>query len=271
MASTETSPLIRRVSAKTLAVASDTGGSPTQRQQVFDFLEAETASGKRYEIFMIILILVNVLAFIVGTLFVEEYNQEPWASRTEGICGNVCDAIWFGNYADNGLRMLGLGATSVLEIVTVLVFTVEYGLRLWVCDLESSTYQGLLGRLRFIPTFFSVVDLASTLPFYVDAFIFRNSDLVGSSFLRMFRLLRMMRVEGRYDTALTMVDDVFAAQKAILGTALFVGITTWLTVSSLYYIVERQSTSMIYCGAAPDYCTEAGEIDVSLCHIDVWG
>jgi hypothetical protein len=87
----------------------------------------------------------------------------------------------------------------------------------------------------------------------------------------MFRLFRMMRVEGRYDTALTMFDDVFYNQKDILGTALFIGVTTWLTVSSLYYLVEHRSTDMIYCGWAPDYCGDADEIDVSLCTIDSWG
>jgi len=111
-----------------------------------------------------------------------------------------------------------------------------------------------------------LVDLASTVPFYVDSFILRDSDLVASQFLRMFRLFRMMRVEGRYDTALTMFDDVFYNQREILGTALFVGVTTWTTVSSLYYLVERRSTEMIYCGAG--YCPD---IDTSLCEIDYWG
>lgn len=243
----------------------------TKREQLFDFLEAKTPAGKRYELFMIILILANVLAFILGSLFVEEYNPVDWAKREGGICGNLCDALWFGNYVDNGLQLLNLGATSILELVTIAVFTVEYILRLWVCDLESPRYQGFMGRLRFIPTFFSLVDLASTLPFYIDAFFLRHTELAASSFLRMFRLLRMMRVEGRYDTALTMVDDVFAAQKGILGTALFVGLTTWLTVSSLYYIVERKSTGLIYCGAAPNYCGDADDIDTSLCSIDFWG
>ena len=66
------------------------------------------------------------------------------------------------------------------------------------------------------------------------------------------------------------VDDVFRAQKGILGTALFVGVTTWLTVASLFYLVERKSTAMIYCGAAPDYCPQ-DEMDTSLCVIDSWG
>lgn len=176
--------------------------SPSRRRAIFDFLEAKTAAGRKYESLIIFLIVANVLAFIIGSLFVEEYNDASWAKRDKGICQDLCDSLFFGNYADNGLESLQLGTTSILEIMTVAIFTLEYILRLKTCDLEDPKYKGFWGRLRYIPTFFSMVDLASTLPFYVDAFL-PNTDVAGSAFLRMFRLLRMMRVEGRYDTALT--------------------------------------------------------------------
>jgi hypothetical protein len=251
----------------------------TWRHSLFDFLEAKTRAGRCYESFIILLIALNVLAFILGSLFVTKYNPAPWAARSSDsddatICGNVCDSLWFGNYSDNYLEFLNVGTTSVLELVTIAVFTVEYLLRLYTADLINATLYGggIMGRLRWIPTFFSMVDLASTLPFYLDAFYLRDSDLLATSFVRMFRLFRMMRVEGRYDSALCLVDDVFLAQRGILGTALFVGFTTWMTVSSLYYLVERKNHDFIYCGAAPDYCKASGDdIDTSLCTIDHWG
>jgi len=75
-------------------------------------------------------------------------------------------------------------------------------------------------------------------------------------------------MEGRYDMALGLIDDVFYAQKSVLGTALFVGITVWGVLSSFFYIAERKNPDMIYCGAAPD-CDD--DIDTSLCKIDDWG
>jgi Ion transport protein len=203
-----------------------------RRHGIYEFLEAKTPSGRIYETAMIILILSNVFAFIVGSLFVEEYNDASWAQRgsEDALCDNLCDALWFGNYRDNGLQFLHLGATSVLELITIFVFTAEYVLRLYVCDLEDERFRGVVGRLRYVPTFFSMVDLVSTVPFYVDAFVFTKTDMASSAFLRMFRLFRMMRVEGRYDTAFFMIDDVFRAQKDILGTALFIGATTWISV-----------------------------------------
>ena len=274
----ETTPLLQSGSSDAAAAAAaqqqqqQQQEAPPQekrrRQELYDFLEAKTPAGRIYERFIIVLILINVVAFCASTLFVEEYNDVPWASRKSGLCQKLCDALWFGNYRDNGLDdLLHLGSTSILEIFTVGVFSIEYVLRLYIADLESDKYQGFWGRLRYLPTFFSLVDLASTLPFYVDAFFLRNTDLNSSAFLRMFRLLRMMRVEGRYDTALTMVDDVYQQQKGILFTAVFVGVTTWLTVSSLYYLVERRNLDMIYCPT----CSDNDELDTSLCFIDSWG
>jgi hypothetical protein len=279
--------------------ATTVSASEARRRHLYQFLEAQTPGGRLYERFMIALILLNVFCFIVGSLFVEDYNPVSWAQRgsEDQFCDSLCDALWFGNYGDNGLGFLQMGATSILELCTILVFTVEYILRLYVCDLEDPKYQGVMGRLRYIPTFFSMVDLVSTVPFYVDAFVLTNTELGSSAFLRMFRLFRMMRAEGRYDTAIFLIDDVFRAQKGILGTALFIGGTTWISVckcmgggrgvlliatvlslifphfaASLYYLAERKNKDMIYCGAAPDYCGEdSTDLDTSLCEIDAWG
>ena len=215
--SSETTPLIAHGNSLG-ASSSSASGREESRVQLYEFLEAKTPAGQWYEYAIMGLIAINVLAFILASLFVEEYNGDAgeWARRDTGICQNLCDALWFGNYRDNGLGFLGLGSTSILELVTIAVFSVEYILRLYTCDLEDPKYQGVFGRLRYIPTFFSLVDLASTIPFYVDAFVFRDTDLAGSAFLRMFRLLRMMRVEGRYDSALSMVDDLFLCGKDIV-------------------------------------------------------
>jgi Ion transport protein len=150
------------------------------REKVFAFLEAKSPAGRIYERFTMILIVINVLAFIVATLFVEEYNPEPWAMRDGGICGKLCDALWFGNYKDNGLEFLQMGTTSILEVVTVFVFSIDYLSRIWTADLENERFEGVVGRLKYLPTFYSIVDLASTVPFYVDAFVLTHSDLVAS-------------------------------------------------------------------------------------------
>lgn len=178
MSTSETTPLI---SDSDRTEQSTNNNSSTFRHNVFLFVEGKSPSGRIYERFTAILIVINVLAFVMATLFVEEYNSDaPWAVRGGVVCGNVCDALWFGNDPNNGLHGLGLGTTSVLEIITVLLFSIDYMCRLWTADFEDPKFEGVLGRFRYLYTFYSIVDLASTVPFYVDAFILTKSDLVAS-------------------------------------------------------------------------------------------
>ena len=239
-----------------------------ERTWLFNFLEAKTDAGLAYEQFTIFLIFLSVAAFVASSLFIKEYNSGPLAEK----CGKYCDALWFGNYADNALSGLGIGAASILEIFIVGVFTLDYIFRFYTADMIDAKYSGFKGRVRFVFSFFSMVDLASTVPFYVDAFLLPNTDLAASNFLRMFRLLRMMRVEGRYDLALGLLDDVIYEQRGILATALFVGATIWGVMSSFFYLAERNNPDMIYCGAAPPSCFESQDIiDTSLCVTNDWG
>ncbi|WP_339743918.1 ion transporter [uncultured Rubinisphaera sp.] len=65
----------------------------------------------------------------------------------------------------------------IIEVCIVAVFSIEYLLRLFFAE----------NRLKFVFSFFGLVDLISILPFYVSA----NFDLRS---LRVFRLLRLVRI-----------------------------------------------------------------------------
>ena len=156
----------------------------------------------------------------------------------------------------------------MLEILTVLVFTIDYICRFYVAGEEDLQYRGFVGRLRFMCTFFSLVDLVSIVPFYVDFAV--PGNLPASQFLRMFRLLRMMKMEGRYIEAFTLIDDVVREQKGVLGTAMFVGASTWVICSSFYYVAEHRNKDAIYCGASGSMCN-VDAINVHLCTFDEWG
>lgn len=87
------------------------------------------------------------------------------------------------------LPNLSLGTRRLLQIieaVTVGIFTAEYLLRLLVAD----------RKIRFVTSFFGIVDLLAILPFYVAT----GLDLRS---MRAFRLLRLFRIFklARYSTA----------------------------------------------------------------------
>ena len=75
----------------------------------------------------------------------------------------------------------------VSEIITVAIFTIEYFLRILVAD----------RKLKFIFSFFGLIDLLAILPFYVASGI----DLRSIRIIRLFRLFRPFRALKlfRYD------------------------------------------------------------------------
>mmetsp|Transcript_48569 Transcript_48569/g.89474 ORF Transcript_48569/g.89474 Transcript_48569/m.89474 type:complete len:1219 (+) Transcript_48569:69-3725(+) len=247
--STETSSLTKPLSGQTPDKAEPT----TSRQQVWDFLEGRGLAGQAWETLTVLLIVSNVAAFIASTLFSTEFNVDA-EGKYQGPTCSWCDVAFFGQDADNGLW-----GSSVLEIVSVIVFTIDYLLRLWAV-VESPEYH--YSRLEYVFSFFSLVDLLAILPFYVE--LATPADLPASQFLRMFRLFRMLRVEGRFSEAFTLFDDVLAENSHLFVTAGFVGVVTWFIAAGFYYAVERTSLAMIYCPACP-------EVDVSLCRLDEWG
>jgi hypothetical protein len=221
----------------------------TFRADTWHFLETNAT----YERFTVVLILVNVFAFCASTVFNEQYNVNVETGKYIGPTCSWCDAAFFGDKEDNGLA-----GGSYLEFFTVACFTIDYCLRLWSC-VESPEYPT---RFVYVVSFFSLVDLASTIPFYIEMALPIN--FFATQFLRMLRLFRMMRVEGRYSEAFTMMDDVFRAKSNVLLTAGFVGMVVWMISSGFYYVTERSSLEMIYCPTCP-------EVDNSKCTIDVFG
>lgn len=139
----ETSPLLPSIPEQRRGQEEDLSSF---RRRLHAFLEAKTVNGRIYERFIILLIVFNVIAFVLGTLFLPEYNTVPWSCPRSWNC----DTLWFGNDRDNALSFLGIGATSILELITVFVFSVEYIARLWTADLEDPKFRGVKGRFLYV-------------------------------------------------------------------------------------------------------------------------
>ncbi len=82
----------------------------------------------------------------------------------------------------------------VIEVVTILIFSVEYLLRVIVAD----------SKLRFMFSFYGTIDLLAILPFYVSTGVDLRS-------VRVFRMLRLFRIFKllRYGKAIKRFKDAF--------------------------------------------------------------
>jgi len=109
----------------------------------------------------------------------------------------------------------------VAEVITVSVFTIEYGLRILVAD----------NRLHFITSFYGLIDLAAILPFYIATGI----DLRTVRVLRLFRVFRVFKFL-RYTEAIDRFKDAFREIKEELILYLIAtGLMVFLSSVGIYY------------------------------------
>ena len=59
----------------------------------------------------------------------------------------------------------------IIDIITVVAFTVEVSLRIWVADELDPKYKGFWGRLRYCCSFYGLIDILSTYTFYITFFL----------------------------------------------------------------------------------------------------
>lgn len=124
----------------------------------------------------------------------------------------------------------------VFEVASVAIFTVEYLLRMWVCNEHLSLARDgpIEARLKFAVTPFALIDLAAIVPFYI-ALILPFADL---RLLRVFRLLRLLKLV-RYSPALATLGRVLRNERRALVGALLIMAAMLLVASTAIYYIER--------------------------------
>jgi len=123
------------------------------------------------------------------------------------------------------------------ELVSVVIFSIEYLFRMWCC-VEHPRYQrSIVGRLRFARSPLALVDLLAVLPFYLPMFG------VDFRFMRTLRLARIFRLAKlvRYNAAIRMFAQVLVRKRAELVVALFVVLVILVLASSLMYFAEHDT------------------------------
>ncbi len=119
------------------------------------------------------------------------------------------------------------------EIFSVAIFTIEYILRLWTCDIDKK-FIGITGKIRYAMTPLAIIDLIAILPFYM---VMINLDLRFMRVIRLLRLLRVLKI-GRYSESLKILGNVVGSKKEELTMTTFIVLVLLTISSSLIYIVE---------------------------------
>ena len=123
----------------------------------------------------------------------------------------------------------------VFDVVSVMIFTLEYVLRVWSYGVKYSKEEGgsWRGRKEYIFSFYGLIDFFGTVPFYAQL-LFPGLDL---RVLRIFRLMRIFKL-SRYNSALNDLIEAVRAERDSFASALFLLLISCLVCSSLIYIAE---------------------------------
>jgi voltage-gated potassium channel len=178
------------------------------KQRLYDILhddEVEDPIEHNFNKFMIVIIILSVITVILET---EEslYNQYSVFFRT-------------------------------FEVITVVLFTIEYALRIWTCTMDPRYQSPIIGRLKWVLSPMAIIDLLAILPFYIP------SSSVDLRILRAVRLVRLFRVLkiAHYSQSLRILTNVLRDKKSELLVTLFAGVILLTLASSVMFYIEREA------------------------------
>jgi len=126
----------------------------------------------------------------------------------------------------------------LFEVFSVVVFSIEYLLRLWTCVVDPRYQHPIAGRIRYAFSPLGLVDLIAIAPFFLP---WRTT--VDLRYIRVFRLIRLLRLfkVARYTKALHTLGHVFRRKREELAIAGFLAMIAVLCASSSIYFLERDA------------------------------
>lgn len=123
-------------------------------------------------------------------------------------------------------------AFKVIETVTVIIFCIEYILRIITADFLYPGESHLKARLHFVRSFDGIVDLFTILPF---VFL---SGFIAFRILRIFRIFHLFRINAQYDS-FNVITLVLKDKWKQIGSSLVIIVVIMLAASLGMYSVEH--------------------------------
>ncbi len=174
------------------------------KRRVFDIIQIgsrEDVPSRIFDVFIVVVIFLNILALILETFTeLEEYTT----------------------------------VFKVVETVTILIFCVEYILRIWTAEYLYPKYKKKKARLRFLVSYDGIVDLLTILPFFF------LSGFAVFRLLRVVRIFHLFRINA-HDDSFSVITKVLMDKKNQIFSSLFIIVVLMLASSLCMYSVEQNA------------------------------
>ena len=124
----------------------------------------------------------------------------------------------------------------IIEVVSVLIFTVEYLLRVY-CSASAPNHPALAHatawqkRWAYLKSPMALVDLMAILPFYLSVFVAFDLRI-----LRLFRVMRILKI-GRYSRSMqTLITVLRNESHSLIAAVSVLMLFTVIAATCIYYI-----------------------------------
>lgn len=129
------------------------------------------------------------------------------------------------------------------EIITVIYFTVEYGLRVWTAEYLYPSAQKGQAVWKYVTSFSGIIDVLSFLPYYLP--IFFPAGVVAFRMFRIVRILRLFRVNA-YSDALNVIVEVVKSKKDQIFSSVFIILVLMVASSLCMYSLEHEAQPEVF-------------------------
>lgn len=184
------------------------------KQKVYETIEediTDSLAHKIFEVFTVGLIILNVVAIIAGS-FVP-------AGTTVSKVKVFLDTF---------------------EVFSVIVFSLEYLLRLWTAELKYPGYSKNKAALKFMFSVSGIIDLLAILPFYIDLFVPNSFDGRIIRAVKLLRLLRILKLT-RFLDSFKLITSVIKCRKYELLITFFVAFMFVVVASTIMFELEKEA------------------------------
>ncbi len=124
----------------------------------------------------------------------------------------------------------------IFDLVSVIIFTIEYAFRVWSCNHDPRFSHKIHGRIKYILSTDGIIDLLAILPFYFHVIV--GLDLRVLRILRLLRFLRLFRLTA-YMKSAKMVKNVFVSRASELKLSIVLILFLLIIASCLLYFTEH--------------------------------
>lgn len=167
-----------------------------RKKRVYEIIfEAETKWGKRFDVLLLWLVLISVVVVLLESV----------------------------DFIREGYELV----FRAIEWVITILFTIEYGLRIWC----------VWHKWRYIRSFYGIIDLLSILPTFIGIFLPQANSLLVIRSLRLLRVFKILKIRRFYGEGRALAGALMSSSVKIL-VFLFAVVTVVVIFGTIMYIIE---------------------------------